>query len=63
MKRKVEKSDDVQLRMHREKREVNINQCKNDIIKRWIYNTKEFEKRMEKTKINDIRRYFEIQNK
>ena len=62
VKRKAENSDDRQLRMHGEKREINVNRCKNDTIKRWIYNTKEFEKRMEKTEKNDIRRYFEMQN-
>ena len=62
MKRKAENSNDMQLRMHWEKREINANQYKNEIIKRWVCNIKEFEKRMKKTKINDIWRYFEMQN-
>ena len=60
MKRKAENSEDVQLRMHGEQREINVNRCKNDAIKRWTCNTKEFEKRMEKTERNDIRRHFEM---
>ena len=60
VKRKAENSNDRQLRMYGEKREINVNRCKNDTIKRWMHNTKEFEKRMEKTEKNDIRRYFEM---
>jgi len=60
VKRKTENSNDRQLRMYGETREIDVNRCKNDTIKRWMHNTKEFEKRMEKTKKNDIRRCFEM---
>ena len=50
VKRKAENSDDRQLRAYGEKRETNVNRCKNETIKRWICNTKEFDKRMKKTK-------------
>ena len=48
--------------MHIKKRELNVYKYKNETIKRWIYNTKEFEKRIEKTIKNGMRRYFELQN-
>ena len=48
--------------MYVKKREINVNRYKNETIKRWIYNTKEFEKKMKKTLINNIRRYFELKN-
>ena len=58
----TENSNDSKLKMYVKKREINVNRYKNETIKRWIYNTKEFEKKMEKTLINNIRRYFELQN-
>ena len=58
----AENSNDSKLKMYVKKREINVNRYKNETIKRWIYNTKEFEKKMEKTLINNIRRYFELKN-
>ena len=60
VKKNAENSNDIQLKMYANKRSLNANRCKNETIKRQIYNFKEFEKRMEKTKKNDIRRYFEM---
>ena len=48
--------------MHIKKRAINVYKYKNETIKRWIYNTKEFEKRIEKMLKIDMRRYFESQN-
>ena len=60
MKRNAENSNDIQLKMHANRKALELDKCKTDTIKKWIYNIKEFKKRMEKTKNNDIRRYFEV---
>jgi len=60
VKQKAESCDDPQVRLFVEKKSLDVEKCRNETIKRWIFNLKEFEKRMEKTKKNDIRRYFEV---
>ena len=59
--KRAENSDNTQIKMHIRSKRLDVNKCKIETIKRWIYNLKEFEKRMEKTKKNDIRRYFVMQ--
>ena len=46
--------------MYVKKHEINVQQCKIETIKRWFNNVKEFERKIEKTPQNDIRRYFMI---
>ena len=60
MKRNAENSNDIQLKMYANRKALELDKCETDTIKRSICNIKEFEKRMEKTKKNDIRRYFEV---
>ena len=60
VKRKAENSNDTQLKMYARSKALDIEQSRTETIKRWIFNMNEFEKRMEKTKKNDIRRYFEV---
>jgi len=60
VRKKAENSNDNQIRMYVNKKVLDVERSKTDTIKRWIYNLKEFEKRMEKTKKSDIRRYFEV---
>ena len=60
VKAKAENSDDTQIKLYVCKKRIDIDKCNNETIKRWLYNLKEFEKRIEKTKRNDIRRYFDL---
>ena len=48
------------MRMYVKKHEINVQQCTTETIKKWINNVKEFERKIERTPQNNIRRYFMI---
>ena len=48
------------MRMFVKKHEIKVQQSKTETIKRWIYNVKEFDRKIEKIPQNDIRRHFEL---
>ena len=48
MKIKVENSNEIQMRMHAKKYEINAQQSKPETIKWWTNNVKEFERKIEK---------------
>lgn len=60
IKLKAENSNQRQMRLHVKKNEMKVQQCRTETIKRWMYNVKEFEKKIDKIAQNDVRRYFEV---
>ena len=59
-KERAEKSELTQVRMFASKSKINVENSAVDMIKRWITNVKDIEKKAEKLPKNDIRRYFEL---
>ena len=61
MMNKVENSVEEQLRKYVQQHPIEVDKCKTESIRRWINNVKEFERRMERTPKDDIRRYFMVE--
>ena len=61
MMNKVENSVEEQLRKYVQKHNIEVDKCKTETIRRWINNVKEFERKMERTPKDDIRRYFMVE--
>ena len=57
---RIGNSEMTQLKMHVRKSKMNLQQSATDKIRRWTWNVKEMEQKMEKIPKNDIRRRFEM---
>ena len=57
---KIENSEMTQLKMHVSRRKINLQQSATVRIRRWAWNAKEMERKVEKITQNDIRRHFEM---
>ena len=62
IKTNAENSSENQMSTHLKNHEIKVNRSRAETIKRWMNNVKEFEKGIEKTLKNDMRRYFEMLN-
>ena len=58
----VQKSVENQLKKYIQKHQIDVSKCKTKTIKRQINNVKEFQRKLELTPKEDIRRYFIVNN-